>query len=92
MAIELLAIPLLDVKGTPLHVLDVLAAASTIVSLLILAGKRIFKTGILSDAIDKLIEWVGPITSGVEQILTRVSATTTFVSISVHVAQGDYGK
>jgi len=60
--------------------------------LLILGGKKVFKTGMLSEAIDKLIEWLGPITSGVEQILTGASATSTFVSIGVHVAPGDYWK
>ena len=97
LSIELLAVPLLDAAfgtstGMPLLVLDVVAAATTVVSLLILGGKTIFKTGMFSAVIDRLVEFFGPITSETEQILTGVSATSTFVSIGVHVASGDYWK
>ncbi len=95
LAVQLLAIPLLsDVLGTshgiPLLLLDAFSGGIEIVALLMMGGKKVFKAGVLSAFIDKLIEVFGPITSGIEQLLTGVSATATFVSIGTHVVSGDY--
>jgi len=58
--------------------------------LLTMSGKRIFKSGILSRVVDLLAEWLGPATSGVEQIMTATGAASTFVSIGAHGLSGDW--
>jgi len=94
--IELLVNPIIEdltgqkVKGPLLILLDALAASSEIVGILVLAGKRMFKTGRLAKAIDWLVDTFGPITSGIEKMFVTASAATTFITIGVHAARGDY--
>ena len=95
LALQLLGVPLLNeylgtAKGLPLLALDIASGAMTIVAVLILAEKRIFKVGVPSAIIDRMVEFLGPITSGTEQILTGITATSTFASIGAHAASGDW--
>lgn len=97
LALELFAVPLLDdalgtAKGAPLMIIDGFAAAMVIIALLIVSGKTIFKTGAGAKVIDTLVEFFGPITTGIEKLMTMVSATSAFASIGIHVAAGDYSK
>ena len=97
LAIELISKPFLDqvlgtATGIPLLLVDAVAAAMQIIALLIIFGRSIFKTGKFSAFIDKLVEFLGPITTGIEKLMTVVSATTTFASIGIHVVTGDYTK
>jgi len=76
-------------EGAPLLVLDALVFVLTVIALIILLGNHWVKLQ-TSRFYNGLVEFFGSISSGVEEVLTWIAATSTFISIGIHVANGDY--
>lgn len=76
-------------RGTPLAILDAVALALTVPALVILLGNHWVRLG-ESKLMDTLVEWLGPISSGIEEVLTSAGATSVFFNVGIHIANNDY--
>lgn len=76
-------------QRSPLLVLDAFAFGLTVIALIILLGNHWVKLQ-TSSLFDFLVKVFGSISGGVEEVLTGIAATSTFISIGIHVANGDY--